>query len=93
LDAVNDSDADSWLVDDDDGVEAAEVDAASHPKRTLEGASGAGNSYKKRRVVTLVPFVKGPIWDPAVTKTTEEVFAPFRVRFFNGMLPAVQPQA
>ena len=96
LDAVDDSDADSWLVDDDE-VEAAapadELDAAPQPKRRLEGAGCAGNSYKKRRVVALVPFVKGPIWDPTITKTTEEVFAPFRVRFFNGMSSVVHPQA
>lgn len=87
-DGGEDSDADSWLVDDD--VEAVapvdEVDTLPLPKRRLEEASGAGNSYKKRRVVPLVPFVKGPAWDPAITKTVEDVFTPFRVRFFNGML-------
>jgi chromatin assembly factor 1 subunit A len=90
LDVGEDSDADSWLVDDDDDVEVVapvdEVDAPPLPKRRLEEASGASNSYKKRRVVPLVPFVKGPVWDPAITKTVEEVFTPFRVRFFNGML-------
>lgn len=87
-DPGDDSDADSWLVDDDD-MEAITsvdgVDAPPLPKRRLEGTGGAGSSYKKRRVVPLVPFVKGPVWDPAITKTVEEVFTPFRVRFFNGM--------
>ena len=91
-DAGEDSDADSWLVDDNDDVEAVvPVDgeeAPPLPKRRLEAESGAGNSYKKRRVVPLVPFVRGPVWDPAVTKTVEEVFTPFRVRFFNGMWSA-----
>lgn len=90
LDAGDDSDADSWLVDDEDmdaAVRADEVDNSSpHPKRQLEGTSGRGNSYKKRKVVPLVPFVKGPVWDPAIAKTVEETFTPFRVRFFNGML-------
>ncbi|KAF9646857.1 hypothetical protein BDM02DRAFT_3188474 [Thelephora ganbajun] len=94
-DIGEDSDADSWLVDDGDDVEAVapmdEVDAPPLPKRRLEGASGAGNSYKKRRVVPLVPFVKGPIWDPAVTKTVEEVFKPFRVRFFNDNACPIDP--
>ena len=91
-DAGDDSDADSWLVDDDnnDDVEAiAPMDGPSpppFPKRRLEGTSGAGNSYKKRRVVPLIPFVRGPVWDPSIVKTVEEVFTPFRVRFFNGML-------
>jgi chromatin assembly factor 1 subunit A len=85
-DAGEDSDADSWLVDDDVEVIAPmdEVDTPPPPKRNLEGASGAGGSYKKRRVVPLVPFVKGPVWDPAITRTVEEVLTPFRVRFFNG---------
>lgn len=103
LDAGEDSDIDSWLVDDnDDGdgdegdVEAVspvdEVDPAPHSKRPLEGAGGAGTPYKKRRVVRLVPFVKGPIWDPAIVRTPE-MFAPFRLRFFNGMWLVAQPQA
>lgn len=105
-DAGDDSDGDSWLVednedgddgdDDDDDVEAVapmdQVDPAPHPKRYLEGTSGVGTPYKKRKVVRLVPFVRGPVWDPAITKTVE-VFAPFRVRFFNGMCSVVQPQA
>ena len=89
-DPGDDSDADSWLVNDDDDVEAVvPVDGADTPplpKRRSEGASGAGSSYKKRRVVPLVPFVKGPVWEPSITKTVEEVFTPFRVQFFNGML-------
>ena len=90
-DAGEDSDADSWLVDDDDGdmepVALVDgVDPPPLPKRPLEGTSGTGNAYKKRRVVPLVPFVKGPVWDPSIIKTVEEVFTPFRVRFFNGML-------
>ena len=92
LDAGEDSDTDSWLVDDsenvnDDDMEAVapmdEVDPAPHPKRRLEGASSTGASYKRRKVVRLVPFVRGPIWDPAITKTVESL-TPFRVRFFNG---------
>lgn len=88
-DPGGDSDADSWLVDDDD-VEAVapmdEIDEPPLPKRRLEGTNGASSSYKKRRVVPLVPFVKGPVWDPAITRTVEEVFTPFRIRFFNGTL-------
>jgi len=88
-DPGDDSDADSWLVDDDDVEAVAPVDGVDEPplpKRRLEGTGDASSSYKKRRVVPLVPFVKGPVWDPAVTKTVEEVFTPFRLRFFNGML-------
>jgi len=90
-DVGEDSDADSWLVDDedhnnDDDAETVspmdEVDLTPHPKRRLEGANGARTSYKKRKVARLVPFVKGPFLDPAITKTVE-AFVPFRVRFFN----------
>lgn len=97
-DAGEDSDADSWLVDDhggeedeDDDMESVDpmdkVDPTPHPKRHLEG-SGPGTSHKKRRVVRLVPFVRGPVWDPAITNTVE-VFSPYRIRFFNGMWLAV----
>jgi chromatin assembly factor 1 subunit A len=88
-DPGDDSDVDSWLVDDDDVGAVAPVDGVDEPplpKRRLEGASGTSSSYKKRRVVPLVPFVKGPVWDPAITRTVEEVFTPFCIRFFNGML-------
>lgn len=101
-DAGEDSDADSWLVDDhnddedlDDDLETVapmdEADPSPLPKRHLEGAGGPGTSHKKRRVVRLVPFVRGPVWDTAITKTAE-VFSPYRVRFFNGMWLVVQPQ-
>ena len=95
-DPGDDSDADSWLVDDDNTEAAASldgVDEPSIPKRRLEGASDASSSCKKRRVVPLVPFVKGPVWDPAITKTVEEVFTPFRIRIFNGMLLVALLQA
>ena len=88
-DPGDDSDADSWLVEDDDAEAIAPIDGVDTPpppKRRLEGTGGADSSYKKRRVVPLVPFVKGPVWDPAIAKTAEEVLAPFRVRFFNGMV-------
>ena len=91
-DPGDDSDADSWLVDDDDDAEAValvdRVDVQPLPKRRMEGTSGTEDSYKKRRVVPLVPFLRGPVWDPVITKTVEEVFIPFRVRFFNGALVA-----
>lgn len=91
-DAEDDSDADSWLVDDNDTEAIApmdQVDTVTLSKRRFEGTAGASGSCKKRRVVPLVPFVKGPVWDPAITKTVEEVFTPFRVRFFNGMFLVV----
>ena len=91
-DPGDDSDADSWLVDDDNVEAVAPVDEVGEPplpKRRFEGTGHASSSCKKRRVVPLVPFVKGPVWDPAVTKTVEEVFTPFRLRFFNGMLLVV----
>jgi chromatin assembly factor 1 subunit A len=94
LDVGEDSDADSWLVEDnDDHMEAVatveEANMVPHSKRPLEGVGGVGNSYKKRRVVPLVPFVKGPVWDPTINKATDEAFTPFRVRFFNGALLVV----
>lgn len=87
-DAEDDSDADSWLVDDNDTEAISptdQVDTVPLSKRRFEGTTGASSSCKKRRVVPLIPFVKGPVWDPAITNTVEEVFTPFRVRFFNGM--------
>jgi chromatin assembly factor 1 subunit A len=96
LDVGEDSDADSWLVDDDgNGGDDDDVgvvptvdggDVPPHSKRRLEETTCAGHSHKKRRVIPLIPFLKGPVWDPAIVNTVEEVFAPFRVRFFNGML-------
>lgn len=91
-----DSDADSWLVDDDreeidvslEDVDLSPVDLPSLPiapiqKRKAEG--GEKKLGKKRKVVVpLVPFARGPCWEPAVGTCEYEPFNPYRIQLFNG---------
>lgn len=89
-----DSDLDSWLVSDDEVEEIAppsvdpELDA---PAATLnfptkrKADDGERKIGKKRKVVIpLVPFVKGPCWESAVGQCSYEPFEPYRIQLFNG---------
>jgi hypothetical protein len=89
-----DSDLDSWLVDDDDvgeietPLEEREADplpvVLNFPaKRKAE--DGERTIGKKRKVIVpLVPFAKGPCWESDIGKCVYEPFQPYRMQLFNG---------
>jgi chromatin assembly factor 1 subunit A len=89
-----DSDLDSWLVDDDEVETVGQERSCSPssveiitpltpPKRKLD--SGDRKLGKKRKVVVpLVPFAKGPCWEPAVAQCQSDLIKPFQIRLFNG---------
>lgn len=105
-DGEADSDADSWLVD-DDAVEdpgtpieerlgspdfefpplpqKRKKEKEKEREKEPEGERGA-TSKKRRVVVPLVPFTKGPEWEPVVSRCTYEPFKRYRIQLFNGML-------
>ncbi|KAG6919970.1 hypothetical protein DXG01_013319 [Tephrocybe rancida] len=88
-----DSDADSWLVDDDEDPEIALQDMDQHPldipdlpvlpsKRKAE--DGEKKIGKKRKVVIpLVPYAKGPSWESSVGQCEYAMFDPYRIHMFN----------
>jgi hypothetical protein len=86
-----DSDLDSWLVDDDDvgeigtPLEEREVDplpAVLNFPAKRKAEDGERKIGKKRKVVVpLVPFAKGPCWE---SDCTYEPFQPYRIQLFNG---------
>jgi len=88
-----DSDLDSWLVGDDEEIELAEgpqdsspppvFDLPPLPKRKAEDSEH--KSTKKRKVVVpLMPFAKGPVWESTIGQPNYEPFNPYAIRFFNG---------
>lgn len=88
-----DSDLDSWLVDDDveeigtpleeRGAEPLSAVLNFPVKRKAEG--GERKIDKKRKIVVpLVPFAKGPCWESDVGQCTYEPFEPYRIQLFNG---------
>jgi chromatin assembly factor 1 subunit A len=92
-----DSDLDSWLVDDDDvqepgtplGERAASPSLPDFPvpasalKRKAE--EGERKLAKKRKVVVpLMPFAKGPCWESTVGRCEYDTFKPYRIQLFNG---------
>ena len=92
-----DSDLDSWLVDDD--VEEAGLpvgDRESSPLQTLgfpvqstkrKAEENEKKSGKKRKVVLpLVPFAKGPHWGSSIGQSESDFFEPYRIQMFNGMV-------
>lgn len=83
-----DSDVDSWLVDDDEEVElevSSDREVSPAPVYTKRKAtvSELAKPHKKRKVVPLVPFIKGPSWETSVGKSPD-IFNPYRIRLFNG---------
>ena len=96
-DGEEDSDLDSWLVDDDavedPGTPIEErggspgFDFPPPPqqgKRKKEEKERNGASKKRRVVVPLVPFAKGPEWEPVIGRCTYEPFNAYRIQLFNG---------
>lgn len=96
-DNEQDSDMDDWLVDDDEGQDLVERSRASSPrpivgipvavpsppKRKVD--DGDRKSSKKRKVVVpLMPFAKGPLWESTIGQPDYEPFNSYTIRLFNG---------
>lgn len=88
-----DSDLDDWLVDDDEELDGPPSRELSQPpdvpllpqKRKPEDADK--KIGKKRKVVVpLVPFVKGPCWESTIGKCEYAPFSAYKIRHFNGTL-------
>ncbi|KAH9842954.1 chromatin assembly factor 1 subunit A-domain-containing protein [Rhodofomes roseus] len=101
----DDSDTDSWLVDDDEvedpgtPVEERRADSPdlmlldvpyvpSKRKTTLEASK---QSKKRKVVIPLVPFTKGPCWESTVGRCSYEPFEPYRIELFNDTPYPIDP--
>ncbi|KAF7304672.1 hypothetical protein MKEN_01181300 [Mycena kentingensis (nom. inval.)] len=86
-----DSDADSWLVDDDDEpVTMGSSRGASpvfpvFPAPAKRKAQGEDSKIAKKRkvVVPLVPFGKGPCWEETIGQCEHTLFNPYRIQLLN----------
>lgn len=86
-----DSDLDSWLVDDDDtdvngdlgSIPPELPDSFNPPKRKVQNDDK--KSGKRRKVVVpLVSFAKGPCWESTIGYCDYEPFKAYRIRLLNG---------
>jgi chromatin assembly factor 1 subunit A len=55
-------------------------------KRKVAGSREHPN--KKRKVIPLIPFQKGPIWEREIGHCEYEPFRPMQIQLFNGELSA-----
>ncbi|TDL27563.1 hypothetical protein BD410DRAFT_740732 [Rickenella mellea] len=96
----SESELDDWLVDDaaveDPGTPLSERAGSPDfpplpaPKRKLP--SGECKDTKKRKVVVpLVPFTKGPCWEVALGKPAYDPFKPYCIRLFNDTPSPIDP--
>ncbi|OBZ75701.1 hypothetical protein A0H81_04511 [Grifola frondosa] len=89
-----DSDLDDWLVDDDEvedpgtpvedrarSPDGLPSDLPVPPKR--KGDDATKQNKKRKIVVPLVPFTKGPCWESTVGRCKYEPFHPYRIELFN----------
>lgn len=94
-----DSDMDTWLVDDDEEPEMLSDDIRDLSPPMLPGlpdlplpppplkrkAVDQDAKQKRRKVVVpLVAFSKGPCWETKVGECEYEAFNQYRIRMFNG---------
>lgn len=92
-----DSDLDSWLVDDDEAPEAYQdlrdpsppmlpnfPDMPPPPPPLKRKAAEPERKAKKRKIVVpLVPFSKGPCWETRISECEYEPFNHYRIQLFN----------
>ncbi|TCD62295.1 hypothetical protein EIP91_007091 [Steccherinum ochraceum] len=89
-----DSDLDSWLVDDDEveepgtPIEERELSPGMPPmlpplpkRKPVE--EGKKPNKRRKVVVPLVPFTKGPCWEDNITGCSYEPFKQYRVQLLN----------
>lgn len=88
-----DSDLDSWLVDDDDEIRPSlDSDDLSSPhfdltlplpKRKAENIEKQPDK-KRKVVVPLVPYAKGPFWESYIGHCEYDPFSSYRIQLLNG---------
>lgn len=88
-----DSDLESWLVDDDEIEEVVPDDRdlspslldlpPPPPKRKAEPLSKQPEK-KRKIVIPLVPYIKGPLWESVIGQCEYDPFKPYRIHLFNG---------
>lgn len=92
------SDLEDWLVDDDDVVDPGAplserapspdilfpLPPTDLPKRK-SAKTDERREPKKRKVMLLVPFNKGPCWENSIGSCDYEPFNQYRIKLFNGM--------
>ncbi|KAG5219599.1 CoCAF [Salix suchowensis] len=94
-DSEADSDLESWLVEDEDEDQGVPPDVddpfvldvpmpAPLPKRKAVEELAKKKLAKKRKVVVpLVPFCKGPCWEETIGHCESDILKPYRIQLFN----------
>jgi hypothetical protein len=87
-----DSDMESWLVDDDAEPLSPALSRGASPvfsslqasaKRKAE-SEDAKLAKKRKVVVPLFPFAKGPSWEQTIGRCEHNMFNAYRIQLFNG---------
>ncbi|OCH95613.1 hypothetical protein OBBRIDRAFT_883869 [Obba rivulosa] len=101
-----DSDLDGWLVDDDDAdpgtpIEDREASPGAFPidfpslppapSKRKPGEESSAQSKKRKVVVPLVPFTKGPSWESTIGHCDYEPFNAYRIQLFNDTPYPIDP--
>lgn len=65
------------------GKRKAETESTSVAKEVEKSSDGA-KSKKRKVVVPLVPFIKGPCWENEIGRCEYDPFKQYRIQLFNG---------
>lgn len=89
------SDMDDWLVEGDE-IEVEPADITDDPMTVMtpplltdtntkrKSVESKDPPKKKRKVVPLIPFQKGPVWERQIGECDYKPFKPMRIQLFNG---------
>ncbi|KAF9009375.1 chromatin assembly factor 1 subunit A-domain-containing protein [Cyathus striatus] len=106
IDEDVDSDLENWLVDDDEEPDALEamalqakdpnlsppfIDIPTSRTKRKAGESEIQASKKRKIVIPLVPFSKGPCWESNIGACDYEPFKPYRIKLFNDTKFPINP--
>ncbi|KAF7295073.1 hypothetical protein MIND_01045600 [Mycena indigotica] len=94
-----DSDADSWLVDDDQELLESPDNNTSRgaspvplpPLKRKAQPEDSQISKKRKLVVPLVPFARGPCWEETIGRCEHTLFNPYRLQLLNDTPSGIDP--
>ncbi|KIJ44138.1 hypothetical protein M422DRAFT_252636 [Sphaerobolus stellatus SS14] len=87
------SDLDGWLVEGDEVEEESELPLSPTAGIKRKALINQESQNKKRKIVPLIPYQKGPLWETEIGQTDYQPFMSMRIQLFNDTTFPIDPFA